>query len=120
MKALLLVAHGSPRPEANEDVRQVAELVRKRLADTLVVIGYLDCNQPDIPAAVDLCVDSGATEVVVVPYFLHSGKHFVRDIPRILGECAASHPAVTIKMSDYVGHQPAIADVLRDRAAACR
>ena len=120
MRALLLVAHGSPRPEANEDVRKVAEAVRQRLPDSLVSIGYLDCNTPEISVAVDECVAMGATEVVVVPYFLHSGRHLVRDIPRILEESASQYPAVSITMCDYVGHQPAMANILRDRARAAR
>lgn len=120
MKALLLVAHGSPRPEANEDIRQLADLVRERLRDLPVSIGYLDCNAPDIAAAVDGCVAAGATEVVVVPYFLHSGKHLVRDIPEILEQCSRRNPSVTITLCDYVGHQPAIADILLDRARAAR
>ena len=120
MKAILLVAHGSPRPEANDDVRAVAEAVRGRLPRLPVSIGYLDCNAPDIPSAIDSCAGLGATEIVVVPYFLHSGKHLVRDIPAILEECARDHPAVSLTMSDCVGHQPAIASVLLDRARAAR
>ena len=120
MRALLLVAHGSPRPEANEDIRKVAEVVRERLPDLPVTIGYLDCNAPDIAAAFDQCVAAGADEVVVVPYFLHSGKHLVRDIPAILGLCATEHPAVSITMSDYVGRQQALADILSERARAAR
>ena len=119
MKTLLLIAHGSPRPEANADIRQVADEVRRRVAGFPVRIGYLDCNAPDIAAAVDECVADGATEVVVVvPYFLHSGRHLVRDIPEILGQSAQKYPAITITMTDYVGHQRAIADILLDRASA--
>ena len=118
MKVLLLVAHGSPRPEANADIRQVADELRRRVAELPVRIGYLDCNAPDIATAVDECVADGATEVVVVPYFLHSGRHLVRDIPEILEQSAQKFPAITITMTDYVGHQPAIADILLDRARA--
>ncbi|MEO6259974.1 MAG: CbiX/SirB N-terminal domain-containing protein [Thermoanaerobaculia bacterium] len=118
MRALLLVAHGSPRPEANDDIVMLAAAVRARVPGMSVLIGYLDCNAPDIATAVDECVETGATEVVVVPYFLHSGRHLVRDIPDILAGAAEKHPAVAITMSDYVGHQPAIADILLDRARA--
>lgn len=120
MKALLIVAHGSPRPEANDDVRRVAEAVRARGAYPLVVIGYLDCNEPDIPAAIDGCVAAGAEAIVAVPYFLHSGKHLLRDIPELLEDAARRHPHVAISMGDYVGHEPQLAAVLLDRVRAVR
>lgn len=115
MKALLVMAHGSPRPEANEDVVHVAEVVRARNVYPFVLVAYLDCNQPDIPAGLDQCVAAGATEIVAVPYFLHSGKHFLRDIPALLEEALQRHPGLSIRMGDYVGHMPAMAAVLRDR-----
>ena len=115
MKALLVIAHGSPRPEANEDIARLAEEIRGRNAFPLVMVGYLDCNQPDIPAAVDQCVALGASEIVAVPYFLHSGRHFLFDVPEMLEDGARRHPDVRITMGDYVGHEPQIADVLRDR-----
>lgn len=118
MKALLIMAHGSPRSEANDDILAVAEVIRSRNAYPIVEVGYLDCNDPDIPAAVDLCVAAGALEIIAVPYFLHSGKHFVRDLPDALKDAATRHPGVAIRMSDYLGRQPVMADVVRDRIAA--
>ena len=115
MKALLILAHGSPRPEANEDILRIADVIRARDAYPFVIVGYLDCNQPDIPAAIDACVAAGANEIAAVPYFLHSGKHFYFDLPELLEAAAAKHPDVTIAMGDYVGHQPQVDDVLRDR-----
>ena len=118
MKALLIMAHGSPRPEANDDIQRLADVIRERRLFSYVTIGYLDCNQPDIAAAVDECVVAGATGIAAVPYFLHSGKHMLRDLPAILEERAARYPSVTISMGDYVGREPQMADVLRDRVRA--
>lgn len=115
MKALLVIGHGSPRPEANDDLRRVAEAVRARGVYPIVVLGFLDCNQPDIPAAVDECVAAGATSIDAVPYFLHSGKHFFIDVPEMLHAAAARHAGLVVRMGDYVGREPEIADVLRDR-----
>jgi sirohydrochlorin ferrochelatase len=117
LNALLVIAHGSPRPEANEDVQRVVEVVRARGVYPVVVLGYLDCNQPDIPAAVAECVTAGATSIDVVPYFLHSGKHFLIDVPEMLAT-ASRESGVAIRMGDYVGHSKQIADVLRDRVNA--
>jgi sirohydrochlorin ferrochelatase len=117
MKVLLILAHGSPRPEANGDILRVAELVRTRNEWPLVKIGYLDCNEPDIPTAIDECVAAGATSIVAVPYFLHSGKHFLQDLPELLDASSERHPHVEVLMGDYIGHEPQIADVLMARVA---
>jgi len=117
VKALLVIAHGSPRKEANEDVRSVAETIRSRGVFPIVEIGYLDCNEPDIPSAIERCIELGAEQINAVPYLLHSGKHFVRDLPEALEQAAQRHPGVTILMGDYIGRRPEMLDVIRDRIA---
>jgi sirohydrochlorin ferrochelatase len=119
-RALLIVAHGSPRPAANDDIVAVADLVRSRNRYDHVVIGYLDCNEPDIATAIDQCVAAGATAIAAVPYFLHSGKHLLRDVPSILEAATARHPRLTITMGDYLGSLPEIAGVLRARVNAIK
>lgn len=120
MNALLLMAHGSPRPEANDDVRRVAAVLRERGAYGVVVIGYLDCNQPDLPAAIDECVAAGAGSIVAVPYLLHSGKHFLFDMPALLEDGMRRHAGLAITMGDYIGREPQLASVLWDRVRAVR
>lgn len=120
MKALLILAHGSPRAEANEDIVRVAEVLRARDAYPLVAIGYLDCNQPDIPTAIDQCIAAGATGIDAVPYLLHSGRHFLLDLPELLEAAAAKHTHASIRMGDYVGHEPQLDEVIRDRVRAAR
>ncbi len=118
MRALLIVAHGSPRPEANDAIREVADTVRARARFDRVTVGYLDCNEPDIATAVDECVAGGATEIVVVPYFLHTGRHVLRDIPEILAAAITRHPGTTITAGPCIGAQPEIAGVILDRVKA--
>jgi len=109
------MAHGSPLPAANDDVRRVATEIRHRKVFPYVEIGYLDCNEPNIPTALDRCASAGATEVLCVPYFLHSGKHLLRDVPDILEERSNRYPEIDIRMGDYLGHDPILAEVLLDR-----
>jgi sirohydrochlorin ferrochelatase len=120
VNALLVMAHGSPRTQANQDIVRAADSIRDSGRYPIVVVGFLDCNDPDIPAAIDECVAAGATKIVAVPYFLHSGRHFLIDIPEILGGGALRHPEVEILMGDYLGRMPQIADILRDRIDAVR
>lgn len=114
--SLLVLAHGSPRAEANDDIREVVERLRQRSSYANIHLGFLDVNQPDIPTAVAEMVARGAQNIVAVPYFLHTGKHVTRDVPDLLDAATARH-GVRIVMGDYLGHDEAIDDVLLARLA---
>ena len=120
MKALLIMAHGSPRAGANGDIERVAQEVRHEGDYDLVQIGYLDVNQPDLPSAIALCVQAGADELVAMPYFLHSGKHLLRDLPDILDAAANEYPSLHISMSNYLGSSPVLANLFMERIAQAR
>lgn len=118
--ALLIMVHGSPRPVANNDMFAVVEVVRHSGRYPIVEVGFMECNEPSIPDAIDHCVAQGATRVVAVPYFLHTGKHVTDDLPNLLDEAQQRYPDVAFLMGDYLGHDPLLADVVAQRAAAVR
>lgn len=120
MKAMLVMVHGSPRPESNIDMYAVVDEVRQTGRYPIVQVGFMECNAPDIASAVDQCVAEGADEVVAVPYFLHTGNHVTDDLPGLLEAAQIRHPRVRFMMSDYLGHDPLIADVLMDRVNEAR
>src|SRR4051812_18703405 len=72
--ALLVMVHGSPRAVANEPMFRVVEVIRERGIYPIVEAAFMECNEPDIPTAIGSCIAQGATEVIAVPYFLHTGN----------------------------------------------
>lgn len=117
-EALLILVHGSPRPEANADIFAVADLLRARGAYPIVRVGFMECNAPSIPDAVDLCIADGADSIVAVPYFLHTGTHVADDLPALLEDAQTRHPHVRFAMGRYLGASPILPDILADRARA--
>ena len=118
--ALLVMVHGSPRPVANQEMYQVVEVVRQRRAFDIVEVGFMECNEPTIPDAIDACISQGASRVVAVPYFLHTGTHVADDLPTLLDEAQERHPAVAFAMGRYIGTSPRLTDILADRAATAQ
>ena len=118
--ALLVMVHGSPRPESNNAMFAVVEQVRARGDFPIVAVGFMECNEPSIPDAIDELVESGACSVVAVPYFLHTGNHVADDLPSALETAQAKYPDVKFSMGDYLGHDAVIADVLMDRVRQVR
>ncbi len=114
MKVMLLIAHGSRKQAANDEIGEMAARVQALAGDNYAAVlpAFLEIAEPDIHRGLENCVEMGATEIVAVPYFLAAGKHVARDIPSEL-ECArAGHPGVRIDMAPYVGGHEAMADLV--------
>ena len=115
--ALLVMVHGSPKPEANADMYRVVEEVKARGEFEIVEVGFMECNEPTIPDGIEACVTQGAERVVAVPYFLHTGTHVADDLPTLLEEAQAHHSHVEFAMGRYLGASPRLTDILAERAA---
>ena len=121
-EALVILVHGSPRPAANGEMFRVVASLKAR-ADCpfgIVEVGFMECNTPTIPDAIAACVAQGASRVVAVPYFLHTGTHVCDDLPTLLEAAQLKYPHIAFLMGDYVGLSPRLTDLLARRADAVR
>lgn len=116
--ALLILVHGSPTAEANDDMFRVRDVIRKRAAHPIVEAGFLECNEPSIPHAAEICAAQGAERIVAVPYFLHTGKHVADDLPTLLEQAGVKHPEIEFRLADFLGRSPRITDILERRSLA--
>ena len=115
MKAALLIAHGSRRPEANADLVRLAESVRAAGRCDFVEIAYLELAEPDIPAGAAACVANGATEVRMLPYFLSTGRHVAEDLEAHRRDFAARYPGVRFALCPPLGLHPKVVEVVLER-----
>jgi sirohydrochlorin ferrochelatase len=113
--ALLLIAHGSRRPEANADLDELAELMRGRGEFVHVQPAYLELCEPGIVAAGAKCVAAGARRVVLLPYFLSAGVHVVEDLTARRDELARRHAGVEFVLARPLGRHPLLIEVVADR-----
>jgi sirohydrochlorin ferrochelatase len=120
MKALLLIAHGSRRKQSNDEVVVLADRLKKKCSDQYNIIhaGFLELAETLIPDGIKQCVDDGATSVIVLPYFLNSGRHVVEDIPGIVEETRPHYPDVDIKIAQHLGASDLMMDLLISSANA--
>jgi len=118
--ALLLIAHGSRNPDANADLVQVAEEVRRSGKYDLVETAFLELAAPTIAHAGQRCVEQGARRVVLLPYFLSAGVHVREDLRRHRDELAARFPEVGFVLAEPLGPHPSLVDIVLQRAAAAR
>jgi len=114
LTALLLIAHGSRQPEANADLHYLADDLRRR-GHPLVVPAYLELEAPDIDEGARLCVEQGASVLVLVPYFLSAGVHVRRDLAAARERLAERYAGVEVRLAGPLGQHPLLAEVVADR-----
>lgn len=117
MRAILLIDHGSVRPEANHMLECVTQLVQSMVGPAVLVrCAHMELAEPTIAQGVIACVEGGADEIIAFPYMLSPGKHSTRDIPRMVSDAASRYPNVTVRVTAAFGIHAKLAEVIAERA----
>lgn len=111
---IVLAGHGS---RDKDGVREFEELVALMKASTPLPIsnGYLEFAKPTIPQAVQEQIDSGATNIVVVPALLAAATHAKNDMPGELLMLRETFPQATIKFAAPMDLHASLLDLCRRR-----
>ena len=119
MQALLVIAHGSRRAESNDEIRALTLRVAEQAgaAYPIVRCAFLELAEPSIPDGIEQCIRAGASEVVVLPYFLSAGRHVAQDIPNEVRGKQEEYPQVAIRIAPYLGANTGVADLLLKSAS---
>jgi sirohydrochlorin ferrochelatase len=112
----ILVAHGSRNPTAQAAHEQLAESLGAATGSDIRP-AYLEMAEPSISGAIDTAVTDGATEVFVLPCFLHPGNHILVDIPELLARSRERHSGVRIDTGRHLGAMPALVDLLAEEVS---
>ncbi len=119
MKALVIIAHGSRRQSSNDEVKEIAvQLNNSHDVDyDMIKACFLEIAAPQLSNTVADCVAEGATSVVILPYFLNSGTHVVRDIPAIISQIKGKYPALSVSVTDHIGNSPFMLSMIKSMTA---
>lgn len=112
--SLLIVAHGSRRSESNIEVEQLTQVIREKTLSKYLSVSYafLELAEPPISKAIDKCVQQGATDILLLPYFLSAGRHVQQDIPEEMTAKQIQYPHINIRVTSYLGAAEGIADMM--------
>ena len=113
--ALLMMAHGSRIPEANDAARQVAKMVQEQTGFEIVEVAFRELHEPNIQAGIDACVARGAGRILLMPYFLFMGAHVQHDLPEEIAEARIRHPGLIMEMGSHLGVHRKLAEVETER-----
>jgi sirohydrochlorin ferrochelatase len=118
---IVIVDHGSRRAESNRMLEEVAALFARRYAKQFEIVepAHMELAEPSIESAYARCAERGATNIVVLPFFLGPGKHWTHDIPRLTADAARRHPQTRFHVAMPLGIDDLIVDLLAKRAGWC-
>jgi sirohydrochlorin cobaltochelatase len=114
MKALLIVAHGSKKPEPNDEIRKLAEAIQDRAAGRFDVVrhAFIQFAEPLVGDVIDQLASDGMTEIVALPFFIAGGSHVQNDIPEMLAEAEQRHPGLSMTVTTHFGNFEGISDLI--------
>jgi sirohydrochlorin cobaltochelatase len=111
-KAIVLFGHGSRDPLWRLPMETVATRLREMDPAAKVLCAYLELEAPSLPVAAAELVAGGASSITIVPMFLGTGRHAREDLPVLVEQLRARHPAVTFVLQKAVGEDGRVLDLL--------
>jgi len=114
MKSIVLIAHGSRLQSSNDEAKQLVVNLAKKLDSKypIVEIAFLELTHPSIAEAIESCLQQGAKEVCLMPYFLCAGNHVMRDIPSEVKPLQKKYPHILFQITAHVGSSELMMGVL--------
>jgi sirohydrochlorin ferrochelatase len=118
---IVIVDHGSRRDESNAMLEEIARLFADKFREQYKIVepAHMELAEPSIATAYAACVKRGATRIVVAPFFLGPGKHWTQDIPRLTAEAAAKFPQTHYHVTQTLGIDDLILNLLQKRVSHC-
>ncbi|MFZ6759159.1 sirohydrochlorin chelatase [Undibacterium sp. Ji50W] len=112
--AMILFAHGARDPRWAQPFQRLQKMTQESLPDITVALAFLEFMQPSLPELVASLVTEGCRQVTLVPIFLGQGGHVLRDLPMLVDELRASHPALEVKLVNAAGEDESVLSAIRD------
>lgn len=72
-RALLLVDRGSREPEVREELEEICAIAKRKADYDIAKYCFLEVIPPFIDEGIKSCLESGADQITVMPYFLYPG-----------------------------------------------
>ena len=114
---IVIVDHGSKRDESNAMLVRVVKLFSDKYSGQYEIVepAHMELAEPSIATAYRKCVERGAENIIICPFFLSRGKHWKEDIPSLADEAAKEHPNTKYHVALPLGVDSLILDLIDKR-----
>lgn len=115
MLGLLIVDHGSRRPEANAQLLDMVARVARLVPTTPIASAHLDICAPTIADGINTLLERGVDEIAVLLYFLSDGRHVREDVPGLVRAALVTRPDVRVRLGAALGPDDVLARLMLER-----
>ena len=114
-QAVILLGHGSRVANAGQNMERVAEKLKASYGFKSVEYCFMSRLGPHLPETLKKLVTVGEKEILVIPYFLHSGLHIILDIPEMLQKEAAKYEGIKVSFGENLGYDDMLVTLVAKR-----
>lgn len=113
--AVVLLGHGSIRESANVEIRAMWAMMQAQLPELDIRGSFVEVAEPALENVIEQLVHEQVERIVIVPMFLTRGNHLSNGIPRILDAMKEKYPNVKIDLTQHLGADPLLAEIIKNR-----
>lgn len=116
--AIVILAHGSRREQANHEVAALAENMKKEglAGEAEVGHAFLQFGSPTLEESIKNFIQKGCRHIAVAPLFLTTGVHINEDIPELLEKIKKESPETKIVLCPHLGCDNRLLPIIMERA----
>jgi sirohydrochlorin ferrochelatase len=112
---VILIDHGSKQSAANEMLFEVTRAFKESSGISIVEAAHMELAEPTLTDAFAACIEQGAKEIIIHPYFLAPGRHSTQDIPRMAEEAAVLFPLIPYRVTEALGLDARMSEIILKR-----
>ena len=114
-QAVILLGHGSRVTNAGQNMERVAEKLKASYGFQSVEYCFMSRLGPHLPETLEKLVTAGEKEILVIPYFLHSGLHIILDIPEMLQKEVTKYEGIKVSFGENLGYDDMLVTLVAKR-----
>jgi len=116
---VVLLARGASDIEATGEVAKMAHWIYETTRHDLVLPAFTSACFPRLEQVVQRLDLLGASQIIVLPYYLFTGR-LIKRIERQIERLRSQYPKRVIAQADYIGAHEQLLDLLDLRLQQCR
>jgi len=116
---VVLLARGASDIEATGEVAKMAHWLYETTHHELVLPAFTDVCFPRLEQVVQRLARLGASQILVLPYYLFTGR-LIKRIAEQVARLAAQYPRLVLLQAGYIGAHEQLLDLLDLRLRQCR
>ncbi len=120
MEGLLIVGHGSLRPNSATGMERVATCLRERSPNFAIETGFLNYGRPSFAESALALAECGVRRIFVQPYFLTFGQYVQQDLPKQIRDLQETSPVLQFRLGPVLGEHSSVTGLLSSQIETWR